>query len=115
MAEEKFGAFVRRKREEKEIGLREMAKKIGVSPTYLSKIERDEFTPPTEDKVRAIAQIIECDPDQLLAMAGRVPADIAEIIRRRPVELAALLRTANGLSQDEFAKLARAAKKAKGG
>ena len=54
-----FGAFVSREREAKEIGLREMAKKIGVSPTYLSKVERDEFTPPTEDKVRAIAQIIE--------------------------------------------------------
>ena len=29
---EKFGAFVRRERERKEIGLREMAKMIGVSP-----------------------------------------------------------------------------------
>ena len=72
MGDEKFGAFVRQRREEKKIGLREMAKKIGVSPTYLSKVERDEFTPPTEDKVCAIAQIIECDPDELLAMAGRV-------------------------------------------
>ena len=43
---EKFGEFVRRAREAKEIGLREMAKMIGVSPTYLSKIERDEFPPP---------------------------------------------------------------------
>jgi transcriptional regulator with XRE-family HTH domain len=46
---EKFGEFVRRERETKEIGLREMAKMIGVSPTYLSKIERDEFPPPAED------------------------------------------------------------------
>ena len=79
-----FGAFVRREREAKEIGLREMAKKIGVSPTYLSKVERDEFTPPTEDKVRAIAQIIECDIDELLAMAGRMPSDLADIIKRNP-------------------------------
>lgn len=47
---EKFGAFIRREREAREIGLREMAKKIGVSPTYMSKVERDEFTPPTEGK-----------------------------------------------------------------
>jgi transcriptional regulator with XRE-family HTH domain len=40
---EKFGAFIRREREAKEIGLREMAKMIGISPTYLSKVERDEF------------------------------------------------------------------------
>jgi transcriptional regulator with XRE-family HTH domain len=33
----------------------EMAKKIGVSPTYLSKVERDEVPPPAEDKVRKIA------------------------------------------------------------
>ena len=33
---EKFGAFIRREREAREIGLREMAKKIGVSPTYMS-------------------------------------------------------------------------------
>jgi transcriptional regulator with XRE-family HTH domain len=111
---EKFGAFIRREREGREIGLREMAKKIGVSPTYLSKIERDEFTPPAEDKVRAIAQIIECDPDQLLAMAGRVPSDLADIIKRHPVEMSALLRTANGLTAEDLVRLAREAGKAKG-
>ena len=42
-SEERFGAFIRRERESKEIGLREMAKKVGVSPTYMSKVERDEF------------------------------------------------------------------------
>ncbi len=109
----KFGAFVRREREAKEIGLREMAKMIGVSPTYLSKVERDEFSPPTEDKVRAIAQIIECDADELLGMAGRVPADLADIIKRNPVEMSALLRTANGLSAEDLARLARNAEKAK--
>ena len=72
-------------REAKEIGLREMAKMIGVSPTYLSKVERDEFPPPAEDKVKAIAKIIECDADDLLARAGRVSSDISDIIKRHPV------------------------------
>ena len=111
---ERFGAYVRRGRVAKEIGLREMAKKIGVSPTYLSKVERDEFAPPTEEKVRAIAQIIDCDPDELLAMAGRVPSDLADIIKRHPVEMSALLRTANGLSADDIARLTREAKRPKG-
>ena len=111
---EKFGAFIRREREAREIGLREMAKKIGVSPTYMSKVERDEFTPPTEDKVRSIAQILECDPDELLAMAGRVPSDLADIIKRHPVEMSALLRTANGLGAEDLARLSREAGKAKG-
>ena len=113
MSGKKFGAFVRREREAKEIGLREMAKMIGVSPTYLSKVERDEFPPPAEDKVRKIAKIIECDADELLARAGRVSSDISDIIKRHPVELAALLRTTKGLKAEDIARLASDAQKAK--
>jgi transcriptional regulator with XRE-family HTH domain len=112
-AGEKFGAFIRREREGKEIGLREMAKMIGVSPTYLSKVERDEFPPPVEDKVKAIAKIIECDADDLLARAGRVSRDISDIIKRHPVELTALLRTTKGWTADDIARLARQAQKTK--
>jgi transcriptional regulator with XRE-family HTH domain len=110
---EKFGAFIRRERENKEIGLREMAKKIRVSPTYMSKIERDEFPPPAEDKVRAIAEILGCDVDDLLARAGRVSSDITDIIKRHPASLTALLRTTNGMSAEEIAALARVVRKAK--
>jgi transcriptional regulator with XRE-family HTH domain len=113
MSREKFGGFVRREREARDIGMREMAKMIGVSPTYLSKVERDDFPPPAEDKVKAIAKIIECDADDLLARAGRVSSDISDIIKRHPVELAALLRTTKGLTTDDIAKLARQAQKAK--
>jgi transcriptional regulator with XRE-family HTH domain len=108
-----FGGFIRQKREAKEIGWREMAKMIGVSPTYLSKVERDEFSPPAEDKVRAIAGIIGCDVDDLLARAGRVSTDITDIIKRRPVELAALLRTTKGLTAEDITNLARQVQKAK--
>ena len=114
MTDEKFGAFIRRIREEKEIGLREMAKKIEVSPTYISKVERDEFAPPAEDRVKAIAAILDLDPDDLLARAGRVSSDISGIIKRQPVALAALLRTTDGLSAEDISRLVRQAEKAKG-
>ena len=108
-----FGALVRREREAKEIGLREMAKKIGVSPTYLSKVERDEFAPPAEDRVKKIAEILGRDADELLALAGRVSSDISDIIKRQPVELAALLRTTKGMDALGIARLVREAEKAK--
>ena len=108
-----FGALVRREREAKEIGLREMAKNIGISPTYLSKIERGDFDPPAEDKVRKIAEIIGRDPDELLALAGRVASDLTDIIRQRPRELAVFLRTAKGLRAEDIARLARQAQRAK--
>jgi transcriptional regulator with XRE-family HTH domain len=92
---ETFGACIRREREARRLGLRQMAKKIGVSPTYLSKVERDEFTHPTEEKVRAIARSIERDLDELLAMAGRLSSDILDIIKRHPMELSTFLRSLN--------------------
>ena len=112
-AGEKFGAFVRRERERKEIGLREMAKMIGVSPTYMSKVERDEFPPPAEDKVRKIAGIIGQDADELLALAGRVASDLTDIIRERPREMADFLRAARRLTAEDMARLARQAQRAK--
>jgi transcriptional regulator with XRE-family HTH domain len=113
MSRKKFGALVRQEREAEEIGLREMAKMIGVSPTYLSKVERDEFPPPAEDRVKQIAKVIGYDADELLALAGRVASDISDIIKRQPVELAALLRTTKGLKAEDIARLAREAQRAK--
>ena len=47
-----FGSLVREERELRKIGLREMARQIGVSPTYLSLVERDEFRPQQRTRSR---------------------------------------------------------------
>lgn len=108
---EPFGPFIRRQRQAKGIGLREMAKMIGVSPTYLSKVERDEFAPPAEDRVKSIAEVLDLDPDELLARAGKVASDLTEIIKRRPREAASFLRTRGArLSADEWIELAKTQK-----
>jgi hypothetical protein len=66
-----------------------------------------------EEKVKAIAQIIGCDVDELLARAGRVASELSDIIKRHPVEVAALLRTTKGLTPEGISRLARSAQKAK--
>ncbi len=108
-----FGATVRRAREELEIGLREMAKKIGVSPTYLSKIERDMIPPPAEDKIIAIGNLLGIDSDELLALAGKVSSDLTEIIREKPREMASFLRATRELTSEQIARLAEEARKEK--
>ncbi len=104
-AEETFGATLRRLRMARKMGLREFAAKVGLSPTYISKIERDEFLPPAEDKVKAMAIILRQDPDEFLALAGRLPSDLSEILKLRQREMVALLRTANRMSEDQLKKL----------
>lgn len=92
-----FGAYIRTRREElresdREFSVRKVAARIGVEPSYLSKVERGEQPPPSEAKIIALAEVLDEDPDVLLAMAGKVSSDLQEAIRRRPKLFAELIR-----------------------
>lgn len=108
-----FGQYVRQLRTAKGITLREFARRLDVSPTYISQIEQGNFSPPAEERVVHMAQILGEDADELLALAGRVADDLPEIIREQPRALATFLRTAQGLSADEINRLAKQAEKIK--
>lgn len=104
-----FGATVRQLREELGVSLRRFARMIGMSPAYLSKIERDEFAPPAEDKVRAIADRLGQDPDEMLALAGRISSDLPCIVMRHPREMAALIRALDGATPEQLRRLIKQA------
>lgn len=105
----KFGKTVRKLREEKQISIAQLARRVGMSPTYLAPIERDVFPPPAEQKVVKIAKALDQDADELLALAGRVASDLHRIIRQMPVPAARLLRAVSGLPEAEIEKIVRAA------
>lgn len=106
-----FGQTIREWRESREIGLRRFADLVGMSPTYLSKVERDDFPPPGEDKIKAIAKALDRDPDELLALAGRVSSDLSEIIQEKPKEMATFLRAARNLGPKDIERLTRQVEK----
>ncbi len=56
-------------------------------------------------RLTALAQLLDEPADLLIALAGRVPDDLRDLLRRRPVELAALLRATQGLTQAQVAVL----------
>ena len=90
-----FGQYLRQQREAKsakEFSLRRVAGRVGIEPSYLSKIERGEQPPPGEDTIRRIAEELGEDSDILLALAGKVSTDLLEVIRARPALIAELLR-----------------------
>ena len=103
--ERSFGETLRAAREAKEIGLRRFADQIGISPTYLSKVERGEFAPPAEDKIVAMAQALGLDQDELLALAGKVASDLTQIIQEKPKAMASFLRKARTLTPDDLNRL----------
>jgi transcriptional regulator with XRE-family HTH domain len=92
-----FGDYVRKRREARRetddaYSVRQVAQRIGVEPSFLSKVERDEVPPPSEAKVVALARELDEDPDMLLALAGKVSSDLQRAIRKRPELFAALIR-----------------------
>jgi HTH-type transcriptional regulator, competence development regulator len=107
-----FGQYIRQCREglrkqDPRYSVRKVAQRIGVEPAYLSKIERDEVAPPSEEKVQALARELGEDPDMLLAMAGKVSSDLLEIIRKRPQLFAELLRQLKSMPDHAILRIAR--------
>jgi len=105
MKEKKFGETIRALRESRGISLRKFAKIIGISSTYLSKIERDEYLPPSEEKVIKIAEILNQDYDELLALAGKISSDLPKIILKYPKQMAALIRSTKSLPVESISQL----------
>ena len=92
-----FGEYIRIVRErlrsqDPSFSVRKVAQRIGIEPAYLSKIERGQAAPPSEDTIRRLAGELGEDPDLLLAMGGKVSSDLQDIILRRPQLFADLLR-----------------------
>jgi HTH-type transcriptional regulator, competence development regulator len=73
---------------------------VPISPTYLSKIERDEFPPPAERTICRIAELLDQNSDEFLALAGKIASDLRAIIRGHPREMAGLVRAMRGLSAE---------------
>jgi transcriptional regulator with XRE-family HTH domain len=107
-----FGEFIRQKREklrEKDArySLRQVAGRVGIQPTYLSKLERGELDPPSEETSRRIAEEIGEDADVVLALAGKVSSDLQSIIRKRPLLFAELIRQLREVPDHAILKLVR--------
>lgn len=79
---ERFGERIRRIRTEQKLGLREFAQKVGISPTYLSRIETsEEKAPPAEDVIRKMASQLGDSFDELMTLAGRVSEASLDVIK----------------------------------
>jgi transcriptional regulator with XRE-family HTH domain len=107
-----YGQYIRQRREllkadHRRYSLRQVAQRIGVEPAYLSKIERDEVSPPSEAKIRALAEDIGEDTDVMLAMAGKVSTDLLEIIRKRPRLFGDLIRELKTTPDHAVLRIAR--------
>lgn len=102
-----FGQRIRdlreaRKRTDPSFSLRKFATAVGISPTFLSKIETGEFDPPKAEKIITMAELLGIDADELLALAEKVDPELTDIIREKPMAVADFLRTTRGMSAEQL-------------
>ena len=107
-----FGKFIRDRRErlrreDSRFSVRQLAKRLVVEPSYLSKVERGETAPPSEAKIILLAKELNEDADVLLAMGGKVSSDLQEVIRKRPGLFGQLIRELKDLPAHAVLKLVR--------
>ncbi len=110
--DDSFGKYIRECREkilkeDSSYSLRQVAAKIGVEPSYLSKVERGEQRPPSEEKIIALAKDLGEDPDVLLALAGKVSSDLQGVIKKRPKLFAQIIRELKDMPEHAVLKLVR--------
>ena len=79
-----FGETIREMRAAQEMGLRTAAERLGISPAYLSRIERGKERPPKPDLVKRMAALLGGDPDLLFRLAESTDPDLAEYIHLMP-------------------------------
>src|SRR5436309_8867177 len=82
-----FGKKVRGLRKAKDLTLRDVASKVGINFTYLSKIENgklDFSDYPSEKLIRKLGKALGGDTDELLLLAEKVPDRIRKRVLERP-------------------------------
>jgi len=79
-----FGQTLRVMRTTAGLSLRELAKRLGVSPAYISQVERGKARPPTDERIRQIEKILALPAGSLLSATGRVESEIDEFLADVP-------------------------------
>jgi transcriptional regulator with XRE-family HTH domain len=83
----RFGDRVRQLRTSRNILQSELADAMGVSVSYISKVENEKLhfgDYPSEKFIHKLAAELEADEDELLLLADKVPASILKRIQERP-------------------------------
>jgi transcriptional regulator with XRE-family HTH domain len=88
---EEFGHILRELRGKAGIGIKRLAPELGVTYSYLSKLESNQIRP-SEELVERVANYFNYDRDRLLLAADKVPPEVLRILRENPDEALGFLR-----------------------
>lgn len=86
-----FGRFVRDRRAAMGTSLRAAARALDVDPAHLSRVEAGK-APASTPLIHRLADLLGCERDVLLLLAGRLPEDIRAMVETQPLRMTSALR-----------------------
>jgi transcriptional regulator with XRE-family HTH domain len=97
-----FGETIRELRVAQNLGLRETATKINISPAYLSRIERGKEYPPRPDVIKELARVLAADPDVLFRLSSSTDPEIVSFLHESPcvMNLLRFIKEANFTNEE---------------
>ena len=99
-----FGEKIRELRKAKNLSQRDLATKVKVNFTYISKIENEKLDfgdYPSEELILKLGKALEADADELLILAKKVP----ESVRKRVIQRPDVFRKLADLDDDALDKI----------
>ena len=101
-----FGQTLRELRRSKNVTQRELAARVGVDFSYISKVENSRLPPPSADTIVKICEALTTPADHLLSMTGKVPTPVREMVGNSTAAQQFLQQAHNlDLSDEEWGKL----------
>ena len=110
-----FGTALREYRRRAKFSQRKLANGIGLDFSYISKIENGRLPPPSADTIVKICRVLEIEPEELLALTGKIPSKVTETVSGSRVAQEFLSEAQKmGLTDDEWATMVKSLRKLRG-
>ena len=109
MPKQTLGEYIRKLRNDKNIGVRELGRALDVSGVHISSIEKDKNTPSPE-LLRKMAVVLDVDVDKLLSKANQVDPEVIDVIKSSSTVVPSFLRSAKDLTKEQWAELEKTVK-----
>ena len=101
-----FGDRIRELRKQKEWRLRDLAERVGVGITHLSRVENEHLNYgdyPSDALIHRLADALEANEEELLILAKRVPEPVKKRFFQRPDVFCAIAKC-DDATLDKFMK-----------
>lgn len=110
MSNKSLGLLIRKLRKEKRLSLRKLAEKVDVSFVNIAHIENGRITT-SRDVLVQLAEALDYNVDELLAIGEQVGNDVEKIIRNKADIVPDFLRSTKNLSKNDWKELSKIVKK----